>query len=279
VPVEFEFAPGLSAAQKKKNVKALHDAYYEKYPGQKLLEVSTKSLDEQGAALSPFHLQKKAPSLHKSFPVENIYQASKVFEAGGPYFDLYGTSPLEAKRDERLEKSGKLLHYCFEQTLYPSYPSFLFYTWLYINALLENPGLVKGLEEYDGFTDIEFAKTARDNCQAKACAIYAALKQNNLLGKVESFEDFKALMLEEDISVIEEKKEEVPAPIKKEEPVRRKVFSIGQYIDHPSIGIGEIIKRDAKTYTIYFRVSGPKTLSREYVEKYCSPYEHSGKRV
>jgi len=122
------------------------------------------------------------------------------------------------------KKSGKLLHYNYEQSLYPSYPSFLFYTWLYLNALLENPGLVRGLEEYDGFTDIEFAKTARDNCQAKACAIYIALKKNNLLNQVESFEDFKALMLEEDISVIEEKKEELPAPKKKEEPVKRKDF-------------------------------------------------------
>ena len=52
------------------------------------------------------NLMKYVPELKKSFPIENVYQAGKVFENGCQYTDLILISPKDAKRDERLKNSG-----------------------------------------------------------------------------------------------------------------------------------------------------------------------------
>ena len=64
-----------------------------------------------GTKLSAFHLPLEIENVG-TFPIENVYQAGKVFENGRPYLDLLHLSPREAKRDERLQNSGQLI--CFE---------------------------------------------------------------------------------------------------------------------------------------------------------------------
>ena len=66
------------------------------------MEISTKSMEAIGIKLSAFNLK------INSYTLENIFQSAKVFEDGGPYLDLLDVSPKEAKRDERLHKSGSL---------------------------------------------------------------------------------------------------------------------------------------------------------------------------
>lgn len=271
---EFEWNPGISPTQKKKNSAALHEAYLNKHPDAHILEVSTKSEEKAGQSLSPFNLTKTIPSLKKAFPVENIYQASKVFTKGGPYVDILGTTPLQAKRDPRLENSGSLAHYQLENEKYPADPDILFYNWLYIQALMENPGLRKEIPKYNAFTDIEFNPETGRNNQARACAIYLSLLENGLLDQARTFEGFKNLFLETDITQIKEQyREAAPEQVINDfnKTVKRHVFSVGQWLEHPGIGKGEVYRKTRDGYLINFKVSGPRTIAKDFVETQCKP--------
>ena len=81
---EFDWNSGLSASQKQKNIVALHEAYTRRFPERKVLEISSKSLQDLGVKLSAFNLKKYVPELGKSIPVECVFQGGKVFGAGGP---------------------------------------------------------------------------------------------------------------------------------------------------------------------------------------------------
>jgi type I restriction enzyme M protein len=270
---EIDWAPGQAAAQKTKNSLALQQAFLKEFPEKKVLEVSTKSQSDTGKALSPFHLTKRLPTLKKEFPLESVYHASKVFKKGGPYVDLLGVSPLQSKRDERLQDSGELVHFSLENVQYPSEPDILFYNWLYINALKEHPALARQTLTYDAFCDIEFNPATGHNCQAKACAIYVSLAKAGLLDQVSDFESFKKIMLEIPETEIKEQSvlKEGAATLNDMRTAlnRRQVFSPGQWIDHPSIGKGEVIRKTKDHYLINFKVSGPKSISKEYVERFC----------
>ena len=75
--------------------------------------------------------------MDKSVTVENIYQASKCFETGGPYTDLLNKTPKEAKKDTRLKTSGRIIKYVYEGKDYPAEPFDLFYDHIYFEALRE----------------------------------------------------------------------------------------------------------------------------------------------
>lgn len=276
VDTEFEWAPGISPAQRTKNSQALHEAFLKKHPEAKILEVSTKSTTPEGQGLSPFNLKKRIPSLKKEFPVENIYQSSKVFSHGGPYYDLLGGTPLSAKRDGRLQNSGELVHFKYDGKEYPADPGILFYNWLYISALRENKALADAIRKHDAFTDIEFnpAMGSKNN-QARACAIYHSLAQQGLLKETEDFEQFKKLFLIDDITQIKEQKQAAKDDIDlnalRKAPVKRRSFGIGTWIEHPGIGKGEVIRRTKDGYLINFKVAGPRTISKEFVETKCKP--------
>ena len=187
---EFNWNPGLSVSQKQKNIRAIHEAFTARFPGGKVLEISSKSMQEGGQQLSAFALTKLVPSLGIRVPVECAYQAGKVFEGGGPYTDLLHVSPREAKRDERLKNSGRLTSFCFDGVFYPSEPVDAFYDFLYAGALLENEGLARLLLQYDAFTDIEFSPAKSLNCQARAAARFVALAKMRRLGDVREFSTF-----------------------------------------------------------------------------------------
>lgn len=187
---EFTWNGGFAASQKQKNIVALHRAYCRRFPESKVLEISSKSLQEEGVKLSAFHLEKYVPSLERSIPVECVFQGGKVFTGGGPYTDLYCASPRDAKRDERLKSSGKLTNFFFEGNEVPLNPTTIFYDWIYINALLEHPELAKAVLEYDAFTDIEFNPAKSVNCQAKAAALFVALSRQGKLEECREFESF-----------------------------------------------------------------------------------------
>ena len=81
--LEFEFFSGFSDKQKKRSINSLHQAYIRKNADKKILEISSKSEDELGIKLSAFNLMIKTKN-GKEFSVESAFQASKVFEKGGP---------------------------------------------------------------------------------------------------------------------------------------------------------------------------------------------------
>ena len=99
-------------------------------------------------------------------------------------------SPREAKKDPRLKSSGMLKCFFFDGKEIPISPKTIFYDWIYINALLENPSLANEVIGYDAFTDIEFNPEKSVNCQAKAAALYVALFRQGVLEQCVDFDAF-----------------------------------------------------------------------------------------
>ena len=178
--IEFEFFSGFSDKQKQRSIKSLHQAYLKESPNSKILEISSKSEVELGIKLSAFNLMITTKS-GKCFSVESAFQASKVFEKGGPYKDLLDVSSREAKKDERLKNSGKVIEFTINGKTFPTEPKTYFYNWLYINTLSLFPDLTEELVSYDAFTDIVFNPQKSINCQAEAATIYVSLQKQQLL--------------------------------------------------------------------------------------------------
>ena len=180
--LEFKWHPGFAPSQKKKSILELHSVAKQKgiHP---VLEVSTKSEDDIGLKLSAFNLRIDIANIG-SVPLESVYQGSKVFESGGPYTDMYYKSPRDAKRDERLKKSGNLVGFRFEEIDWELEPKTAFYDWLYLQAFLKSNLPTEQIRLYTAFTDIEFNPTRSVNCQARSCAIISSLLQVNLLSEV-----------------------------------------------------------------------------------------------
>lgn len=179
IEVEFPWFAGLATSQKQKSIRSLHKVAKQKdiFP---ILEVSSKSEDEIGVSLSAFNLMittKKGIQ----YSVETAFQASKVFIQGGPFLDLLEKSSREAKQDSRLKTSGNLVKFKFYEKEFPLEPRTFFYDWLYLNALKQNPDLVKYALQFNGFTDIEFNPDKSINCQAYSLALYISLFKLNLL--------------------------------------------------------------------------------------------------
>jgi hypothetical protein len=191
--VDFTWHSGFAKSQKQKSIRALHEMALRDYGVQNPLEVSSKSEDALGVALSSFNL-KFTTQKGLTLTVEAAFQGSKVFEFGGPFRDIFGKSPVEAKRDERLKSSGSLVRFSFFGDDWALEPKTAFYDWLYINALLKNPDLLARVTDIDGFTDIEFNPEKSINCQARSVALFCALFHNDILEEVmEDRERFLAL--------------------------------------------------------------------------------------
>lgn len=179
--VEFTWFPGMAPSQKQKSIVALHQSAKDKGICNHPLEVSSKSLDELGVQLSAFNLAVKTEKHKREFTVETAYQSSKVFNNGGPYKDLlYGTS-LEAKKDPKLKESGDLIKFQFFGVDWQLEPKTAFYDWVYLNALRKNQWAIEKLDDYDGFTDIEFNPKKSINCQAYSVALFKSLNGRGLL--------------------------------------------------------------------------------------------------
>ena len=193
---EFEWFPGFSVIQKKKSIESLHQSFLDQYEDKKILEISSKSESELGVSLSAFNLHIELSNGHKA-SVESLYQASKVFERGGPFSDIRYKTSLEAKRDERLKNSGEVIGFMHKKELWDIEPKTAFYNWLYLNVLNLNDDLKNEVVEYDAFTDIEFNPKKSFSCQAEAIALYVSMRRKGLLheqGDIPNKEDFLALI-------------------------------------------------------------------------------------
>lgn len=179
-PVEFKWHSGMAASQKKKSIYELHNQA--KSLGIKnILEISSKSELDLGVELSAFNLVITTKKYGRKLTVETAFQGSKVFERGGPYRDLYGLDSKSAKKDIRLKESGNLTGFNFFGVNFPLVPRTFFYDWVYINALVQNERMSKDVQDFDGFSDIEFNPKKSINCQAHAVALYISLFRNNML--------------------------------------------------------------------------------------------------
>lgn len=190
--ITFEWAPGFSLTQKKRNINSLHSEA--KRSGIKtILEISSKSDDEIGKRLSAFSLKLEIDGT--KYPLECVYQGSKVFENCGPFSELFELQPGEAKRFIRSKDFGRLKYFELEGIKYPLSPKNAFYDWLYIRCLKDHAQWISSNVSYDGFTDIEFNPARQVNCQARAFAEYLSLlKRSKLQDAASNFEYFVSLL-------------------------------------------------------------------------------------
>lgn len=177
---DFEFAwnGGFAVTQKQKNIHALHQAI-NAAKGEAALEISSKSTVPIGQGLSAFSLKLSGVFL------ENVFQAAKEYEAGGPYTDLLEVQPKEAKRDPRHGSSGDLVAFVREGEIWPLEPKTAFYDHIYIKAVIEKYGYDLDLHSYRWFTDIEFNPKRSINCQARSAVIYKFLMEMQAYDVVE----------------------------------------------------------------------------------------------
>ena len=147
INVIFDWFPGLSVSQKQRSIESLHAAARQLPGVDNVLEVSSKSKERLGTALSAFNLTLADSGQPGEISVESAFQGSKVFEQGD--------WPLE--------------------------PRTAFYDWLFISALRQHPALTKRLADYSAFTDIEFNPEKSINCQAYAVALYVSLRKRGVL--------------------------------------------------------------------------------------------------
>jgi hypothetical protein len=179
--VEFEWFPGMAISQSRKSIASLHQAACRQIGVTEVLEISSKSPLEIGVCLSAFNLMIKTVKHEREFSLECAYQASKVFERGGPFVDLLNVKSIEAKRDPRLTQHGRLVKFRFFGVDWPLVPRTAFYDWLYINALHKRPELAEQVLTYRAFSDIAFNPERSINCQAYAAALYVSLQKRELL--------------------------------------------------------------------------------------------------
>ena len=183
--VRVERHVGFASRQKKKSINDLHQVIRKKYGFKQVLELSSKSGNKLSFLLSPLSLKLTNEHDGIQYSVENLLQASKVFEDGGPYPNLLTVPPRQAKKDERLISSGELIGYNYFGTAWEFEPLTAFYDWLYVNALKQNVQLHEEVMQYQGFTDIAFNPKKAIHCTAYALAMFVALNKRERLDHVE----------------------------------------------------------------------------------------------
>lgn len=187
--VNFTYHSGFSVSQKQKSIVSLHESILDTYGFDNILEVSSKSLDEIGVALSAFNLMITTKSKKVSFSVENAFQSSKVFEGGVQYIDLLKKSSREAKKDSRLKNSGSIIAFRFYGEEWPTTPLTAFYDWIYINALKQRVEYHEPILNFQAFTDIEFNPKKSINCQAYSLALFQSLLKRDILEEATSSQE------------------------------------------------------------------------------------------
>jgi len=198
--VRFERHVGFATRQKKKSINDMHQVIRKKYGFNHVLELSSKSGNKLSFPLSPFSLKITDEHDGNQYSVENAFQSSMVFEDGGPYVDLLTAPSRQARKDERLMTSGEIIGYNYFGMEWGTEPLTVFYDWLYVNALKQNPQLHEEVMQYQAFTDITFNPKKSIHSAAYALALFVALNKREMLDNVEDPMTFYDLCSEFKIS-------------------------------------------------------------------------------
>ena len=183
--IEFEWFPGQSTARKQLTIDSLHNAASQLRKCT-VLEVSTKSSNPLGIALSAFRLTIRSGSDDAPLLLEAAYQGSKILSETGHLTHLYQyQSGRDIKNYVNSKSHEQLIGFQFEDHRWPLAPATAFYDWLYVTAVhqtfINEPEAHDRLCDFDAFSDIEYNPRRKINSQARACALYVALSANHLL--------------------------------------------------------------------------------------------------
>ena len=190
--LSITWAPGFSETQKRRNINSLHSEA-RRQGLTRVLEISSKSDTKVGQRLSAFSLKIHLDA--GSFPLESVYQGSKVFHQSGPFAQVFEMTPRDAKKYIRSRECGRLTEFRLLGRSYPLTPKNAFYDWLYIRSLRDHSDWIEQNVHYDAFTDIEFNPVKQVNCQARAFSEYLSLvKRGTLNAAADDFDYFATLL-------------------------------------------------------------------------------------
>lgn len=166
---DFTWISGLSSSQKQKCALSLHEAIRSSDASANVLEVSTKSNVPLGVSMSAFRLKLDG------YPLESVFQSSKVLEMAGHLKHLLTLPPREAKKRFRWaqeDSGGDVIGFRYNNTDFPLEPKTLFYDYIYIKAIRETLTAeeIRQIADFNYFTDIEFNPVKSINTQAKTAA-------------------------------------------------------------------------------------------------------------
>ena len=193
-------------------IQAVQEAFHGLHPDIPALEVSLASPQQEGVGVAAMKLPLRLATQEQEIPVGIIYQASRVFENGGPYLELLQCSRQTVQKERRLQQSGKCIRYQLEgkEFLLEPYP-YAFFNWLYGRALQQNPEKAEGILKFGAFTDLDLGSAKKDrNSPARAAAVYVGLAAAGRLSCLDSYEAFAAETCEEPTEKSGEKPLEQP---------------------------------------------------------------------
>ena len=193
--IEFQWHAGLSRAQRKRSIESMHNAIQKaNWPGQ-ILEISSASEQEFGQQLSAMNLMvtldRNGNTITQS--VESIYQSAKVFGQVGPHPEWLELTGKQCKKavQQISKKHGSVTGFEWNGRTWPATNIEGFYSWVYIQGLIQLENGLERLNEYSGFTDIYFNPRKTINCQARTAAQAVQLYKLNLInGIIETPDSF-----------------------------------------------------------------------------------------
>ena len=124
--VEFEYIKGMAFSQKQKNVLSFHKSIQERFPKSHIIEISTKSHDPLGVKLSAFNLKLDG------YPLECVFQSSKVFEGNIQFANLLFEEPKTAKQYIRENVTLSLIGFKYKNEFFETLPRTMFYDYIYM---------------------------------------------------------------------------------------------------------------------------------------------------
>ena len=130
------------------------------------LEVSSISENELGQKLATANLSIGESSL------DAVFHGSKVFEHGGPYYDILAFSPKKARNDSRLNESGELLGFYYDDMFWNPYVT-SFFDYLYyksISSSIDKTELNE-IKKFVCFTDKFFNPQKRNETPARSITL------------------------------------------------------------------------------------------------------------
>lgn len=199
IAVRFQWYGGFAKQQKQRCATAMHMTILDNYPVLRPLEISSSSGHVYGTLLSAMNVKKWSNVLNKYTSVESAFQSSRVYQAYdgeqiGPFPEYLGENGFVAKKKVKEASRGLIAcRYEYEGMTFPV-PDFhisLFYDYLFLNALLEEPNktIAKALLDsgFNCFTDLA---TKALNSQARSCALFLSLSSLGLIDKVKDFSSY-----------------------------------------------------------------------------------------
>lgn len=213
ISVTFPWSNG----SKHQNIQAILDAFHDVYPDVPALEVSLASPQPEGIGVAAMELPLHLAFLEQDAPVGVLYEASKVFENGGPYPDLLQCPRQKLLKDPRLQKSGRCVAFRLGEAEYPAEPyPYAFFNWLYGCALRQDAEKARSILRYDAFSDLDLGSSKKDrNSPARAAAVYAGLAA---AGKLECLDSYEAFVAQTCVEPAPEKADALPEPVEEKKP-------------------------------------------------------------